>query len=194
VFLIIEKKDSKILITMKRKSILVFSMVLLMSFLPSTFVSAYEAWGWDEISSDLLDGNGAEFIVNYNYGLIFTGTEFEQVLAAANWVAFHMTYVPDPDPPGDVWTASDQQFAEITPGVEGSGTGDCEDFSILVYKAERGGIFYIEPQFGGIPYRGSYPSLLHWYFKKPPQTGESAMLRFNDQWVRGGGFWLGGRR
>jgi len=64
----------------------------------------------------------------------------------------------------------------------------------VVYKAKRGGIFYIEPQIGGLPYRGSYPSILHWYYKRPPQTGESAMLRFNDEWVRGGGFWLAGKR
>ena len=139
-----------------------------------------------------------------------------------------MRYEPDPIPPGDVWTSSDQQFDEITPGVPGSGTGDCEDFSTLlcalmmfsigvpadrawvqagiivvpeeekppivghayvVYKAERRVIFYIEPQWVGLPYRGSYSSILHWYFKRPPYTGESAMLRFNDEWVRGGGFW-----
>ena len=64
----------------------------------------------------------------------------------------------------------------------------------VVYKAERRGIYYIEPQFGGLPYRGSFPNLLHWYFKTPPQTGESAMLSFNDEWVKGGGFWLAGRR
>ena len=64
----------------------------------------------------------------------------------------------------------------------------------VVYKAERGGIFYIEPQWGGYPYRGSYPSIRHWYPHPPPMTGESATLRFNDEWVKGGGRWLAGPR
>ena len=221
---------------MNRKFVLVIITILLsMSILPITVVQADEYWGWDEIRPALIDGDGAEFVVETTYAVSFTGdTEFEQVLEAAIWVAYHMVYEYDPDPPGDVWTSSVQQFAEISPGVPESGTGDCEDFSILlcalirfvvgvpadrvwvqaglvavpiqedkpplaghayvVYKAKRGGIFYIEPQWGGLPYRGSYPSILHWYFKKPPQTGESAMLRFNDEWVRGGGFWLAGKR
>jgi len=224
------------LMEMNRKTVLiVLTAVLVSSFLPINVVQADEYWGWDEIRPALLDGDGAEFVMDADYpGVSFSGTEFEQVLAAANWVAYHMEYEYDPVPPGDVWTSSYQQFEEITIGVQGSGTGDCEDFSILlcalirfvvgvpadrvwvqgglvvnrqaedmpplvghayvVYKAEKGGIFYIEPQFGGIPYRGSYPSVLHWYFKTPPQTGESAMLRFNDQWVKGGGFWLAGKR
>jgi len=223
----------KQVISMKR-GCLIFGVIMAM-LLPS-FALADEYWGWTEIRPALLDGDGAEFIVYMDYGLEFTGTEFQKVLAAANWVAYHMEYEYDPDPPGDVWTASDQQFAEITPGVEGSGTGDCEDFSILlcalarfavgvpadrvwvqaglvsvvegapeatpplvghayvVYKAERRGIFYIEPQWGGIPYRGSYPSILHWYFRRPPYAGESATLAFNDEWVKGGGFWLAGPR
>lgn len=204
---------------------------LMISILPS-FALADEYEGWDEIRDALIDGDGAEFIVDADYPT-FLGNEFEQVLAAANWVAFHMKYEADPDPPGDVWMSSDQQFAEITQGTPQSGTGDCEDFAILlcalarfavgvpanriwvqagllivhevapppivghayvVYKAERRGIFYIEPQWGGIPYRGSRPSILHWYYHKPPYAGDSATLRFNDEWVKGGGFWLAGPR
>jgi len=213
------------------KKLILFLVVVVALTVPTSIAYADEYWGWDAIRPALLDGDGAEFIVDDTYPEFTGATEFEKVLAAANWVAYHMTYVSDPDPPGDVWTSSDQQFDEI---ISGSGTGDCEDFSILlcalmrfsigvpanrvwvqagivavpvqeqkpplvghayvVYKAERRGIFYIEPQWGGIPYRGSYPSILHWYFKRPPQTGESAMLRFNDQWVRGGGFYLAGPR
>jgi hypothetical protein len=147
-----------------------------------------------------------------------------------------MLWEADPYPPGDVWASSDQQYAEITPGIQGSGTGDCEDFSILlcallrfhtqggipadrvwvqagiiavpeeesppvfghavvVYKAEKRGVFYIKPQFGGYPYRGSLPSMYHWYTHPSAyMAGESAMLRFNDLWVKGGGFWLAGPR
>lgn len=216
---------------MKRLTLVFCLVTVLMS--PAISALAHEYEGWDLIRPALLDGDGAEFIVDTTYPEFVEETEFDKVLAAANWVAYHMCYESDPIPPGDVWTSSDQQFAEITPGVAGSGTGDCEDFSILlcalmrfsigvpadrvwvqtgiivvpeldkpplvghayvVYKAEKRGIFYIEPQWGGLPYRGSYPSILHWYFKMPPYTGESAMLRFNDEWVKGGGPYLAGPR
>lgn len=218
-----------------KRVLFIISVAALVTVLimPASTALADEYWGWDAIRPALLDGDGAEFVVNKNYGITFSGvSELEKVLAAADWVAFHMTYEHDPDPPGDVWTNSDQQFDEII--ISSNGTGDCEDFSILlcalmrfsigvpadrvwvqaglivdhtlperpplvghayvVYKMEKGGIIYIEPQWGGMPYRGSYPSIMHWYFKKPPYAGESAMLRFNDQWVKGGGFWLAGRR
>ena len=200
----------------------------------SSTATADDYAGWGEIRPALIDGAGDEFVVEGSYDAELTGeTEFDRVLSAANWVAFHMQYEFDPDLPGDVWTPSNDQFAEITPGVKGSGTGDCEDFAILlcalmrfnvgvpanrawvqggilvvpgeeerppifrhayvVYKAERGGIFYIEPQLGGYPYRGSFPSITHWH-TRPPRTGESATLRFNDDWVKGGGQWLAGPR
>jgi len=227
----------KQVLSMKR-GCLIFGVIMLM-LLPS-FALADEYEGWDEIRPALLDGDGAEFVVDTTYGdLEFTGTESQKVLAAANWVAYHMAYDED-DPPGeDVWTASDQQFAEITPGVQYLGTGDCEDFAILlcalarfvvgvpadriwvqagfasvpnvapeatpplvghayvVYKAQRRGIFYIEPQWGGYPYRGSFPSIAHWIVTPPVDlfvAGESAQLMFNDEWVKGGGSWLAGRR
>ena len=222
---------------MRKIAILTFMVILIVLF--RNFVIATDFNGWEEIKPALKDGDGVEFVVDMDYGLVFPGyTEFEQVLQAANWVAYHISYEYDPDPPGDVWTASDQQFAEITPGIGGSGTGDCEDFSILlcalmrfvvgvpakrvwvqggfvsapsvvpketppifghayvVYKAKKGGIFYIEPQLGGYPYRGSFPSIAHWYNTPPVEwfvAGESAMLRFNDEWVKGGGPYLGGK-
>jgi hypothetical protein len=210
--------------------ILIASMILL-----SSFVLAADYVGLEDIRSALNDGNGAEFVVNTLYDVEFPGdTEFDQVLAAADWVAYHMTYEYDPDPPGEVWTPSDDQFDEITEGTEGSGTGDCEDIAILlcalmrfvigvpadrvwvqagivtvpgwdippifghaylVYKAEKRGIFYIEPKMGGYPfnpYRGSFPSITHNYFTPPVSlgAGESAQLRFNDEWVKGGGDYL----
>ncbi|MBE9591839.1 MAG: transglutaminase domain-containing protein [Proteobacteria bacterium] len=193
----------------------------------SSTAIAHDYVGWGEIRPALIDGVGDEFVVDATYDVDFgAGTEFDKVLAAANWVASNMVYAYDPVPPGDVWTSSDQSFEELT--------GDCEDFAILLcalmrfnlevpanrvwvqagrlvdpgeeekppifghavvaYKAERGGIFYIEPQWGGYPYRGSFPSISHWYYKRPPVTGESAMLRFNDDWVKGGGWWLAGPR
>ena len=218
---------------MKGKTSLTIILAVFVVLLLSGSVTAYDYEGWGEIRPALIDGEGSEFVVDAEYNVDFSGnTEFEKVLSAANWVAYHMAYESDQNPPGDVWTPSNDQFAEISPGV--NGTGDCEDFAILlcammrfnvgvpadrvwvqggilaapgqeqkppifghayvVYKAERGGIFYIEPQWGGIPYRGSFPSILHWYYKRPPMAGESAMLRFNDEWVKGGGFWLAGPR
>jgi len=219
---------------MKRKLSLILILAVTVAMLLSGSVAAEDYEGWGEIRPALMDGEGSEFVVDAEYNVDFTGdTEFEKVLAAANWVAYHMAYEYDPDPPRDVWTASDQQFEEITPGVPGSGSGDCEDFAILlcalmrfnieipadrvwvqagilavpaaedkppifghayvVYKAERGGIFYIEPQLGGYLYRGSFPSILHWH-QQPPYAGESATLRFNDEWVKGGGRYLAGPR
>ncbi|PKP57460.1 hypothetical protein CVT91_10605 [Candidatus Atribacteria bacterium HGW-Atribacteria-1] len=220
-----------------RNKIFIGILILAVTLL-SGFVLADNYYGWEEIRPALKDGDGAEFVVEAFYDVEFPGaTEFDQVLAAANWVAYHMFYEYDPDPPGDVWTSSAQQFEEITDGVENSGTGDCEDFSILlcalmrfvigvpanrvwvqgglvsapgvapdytpplfghayvVYKAKKGGIFYIEPQWGGHPYRGSFPSIAHWYITPPVEwfvAGESAMLRFNDEWVKGGGVYLAG--
>ncbi|OFW46834.1 MAG: hypothetical protein A2163_03690 [Actinobacteria bacterium RBG_13_35_12] len=216
------------------RKIVVLTVIVMSIMLLVNLAIAEEFEGWDEIQPALQDGDGAEFVVDIDYGLEFPGdTEFDQVLAAANWVASHMNYEDDPDSPGDVWTPSDEQFAEITNGG-GTGTGDCEDFSILlcalmrfvigvpanrvwvqggrlsapgfapedtppifghayvVYKAERRGIFYIEPQWGGYPYRGSFPSVTYWDNTPPVYAGESAMLRFNDEWVKGGGFWLAG--
>ena len=215
------------------RKIVVLTVIVMNIMLLVNIAIAEEFEGWDEIRPALQDGNGAEFVVDTIYDEEFSGdTEFDQVLAAANWVASHMNYEDDPDSLEDVWTSSDEQFTEIT---NGGGTGDCEDFSIflcalmrfvigvpanrvlvkggrlsapgfapeentppifghayVVYKAERRGIFYIEPQWGGYPYRGSFPSVAHFDNTPPVFAGESAMLRFNDQWVKGGGFWLAG--
>lgn len=222
---------------MKSRAI-VLSVLTLLALVSSVEHSvAYEAYGWSEIRMDLWDGAAEEYvkpIPGLKANEFYAETEWEAVMAAANWVAYHMAYESDPYPPGEVWTSSDQQYEEIAPGSQGSGTGDCEDFAILlcallrfhtqggipasrvwvqagiivvpdedkppvfghayvVYKTDRG-IFYIEPQWGGFPYRGSPPSILHWYYNKPPMTGESATLRFNDGWVKGGGPWLAGPR
>lgn len=217
------------------RKIVMLTVIFMSIMLLVNLALAEEFEGWDNIRPALKDGDGAEFVVDIDYGLEFPGdTEFDQVLAVANWVAYHMDYEYDPDTPGDVWTSSDEQFGEIAIGEENSGTGDCEDFSILlcalmrfvvgvpanrvwvqggivstpgfapettppilghayvVYKAERRGIFYIEPQWGGYPYRGSYPSVTFFDNTPPVYAGESAMLRFNDEWVKGGGFWLAG--
>lgn len=201
---------------------------LLIVIFGAVTVLGNQYYGWGEIRECLLDGAGDEFIVPVGWGP-YTGSELEEVVAAANDVADKLTWAPDPDLPGDVWTAADQIGS----------TGDCEEFAILlcsvmrfsigipssrvwvqggliavppaggsdsvppifghayvVYKSHRG-IFYIEPQWGGKPYalyRGSKPSVTHWYVTPPYIWGESAMLRFNDAWVRGGGPYLAGPR
>lgn len=228
--------------------ILLSTIVVIGLLFMSTVARAdnYEGWG-DEpnsIRTALLDGDGAEFVVEEGFegefyptelelkffasiiGVPFE-TEFDKVLTAAYWVAIHMGFEEDPD--GDVWTSSDQQSAEITPWVIDSGTGDCEDFAILLcalmrfsvgvpanrvwvqgglmavpgaapeitpptfghvyvgYKSKDAGIYYIEPQ-AGLLYRGSLviPSFdIIW--------GQSAQLKFNDEWVKGGGPNLAGR-
>jgi len=229
---------------MKKTALLLVLCVVALSLQNTTsLVSAYEAWGWSQIRADLIDGDGSEFIKPIpGWGPnVFTGsTEMDAVLAAAEWVAEHMVWVADPDPPGDVWTASDQQYAKIIAGG-GVGEGDCEDFSILlcailrfhtqggipadrvwvqaglivladgwteekppvfghalvIYKAVKGGVYYVEPQWDGVAYRGCKPSILNKYWDPPTHAyfaGESATLRFNDVWVKGGGFWLAGPR
>ena len=117
---------------------LAFVLAVTVVMLLSSTATARDYEGWGEIRPALIDGDGAEFVVDMEYDVELTGdTEFDKVLSAANWVAYHMEYESDPDPPGDVWTDSDQQFDEITPGVEGSGTGDCEDFAILLCALMR---------------------------------------------------------
>lgn len=54
-------------------------------------------------------------------------------------------------------------------------------------------VYFISSHNGaGIHYRGSFPSVTHFDNTPPMFAGESAMLRFNDEWVKGGGFWLAG--
>lgn len=209
-----------------RSSVTILLGVLILALWAGTAL-AYEAQGWEEIRACLLDGAGEEFIVPVAWTPP-PGSELEQVVAAANYVASRLTWTPDPVPPGDVWTAADQIGT----------TGDCEEFAILlcslmrfsigippsrvwvqggliadpwaapeytppifghayvVYKSQYG-IFYIEPQWGGKPYvlyRGATPSVTHWYVTPPYILGESAMLQFNDAWVKGGGPYLAGPR
>ena len=51
---------------------------------PGTSAFADEYEGWDEIRPALLDGDGAEFVVDTIYPEFAGETEFEKVLAAAN--------------------------------------------------------------------------------------------------------------
>jgi hypothetical protein len=97
-------------------------------------------------------------------------------------------------PANRVWV----QGGNVTfPSLAPEDTPPIVGHAYIVYKAEKGGIFYIEPKLGGYPYnpyRGSFPSITHWYFTPPVSmgAGESAMLKFNDKWVKGGGYWLAG--
>ena len=63
-----------------KRLILVFSLVVVL-MVPSTSVFADEYWGWDEIRPALLDGDGAEFVVDAAYPVFTGATEFEKVLA-----------------------------------------------------------------------------------------------------------------
>ena len=63
------------------------SAAVLVLLLPNR-VMAYQAWGWDEIRADLIDGDGAEFIIEIEPldEYAFTGvTEMEAVLAAGGF-------------------------------------------------------------------------------------------------------------
>lgn len=92
----------------------------------SSAALGYQAYGWDEIRACLLDGDGAEFIVPVSWTPP-AGTEFEQVLAAANYVANRLTYTSDPAEYGDVWTSADSIGS----------SGDCEEFAILLCSLMR---------------------------------------------------------
>jgi len=176
------------------------------TLLPS-FALAEDYEGWDDIRPLLKDGKGSEFVMDVGDIDDFTGeTEIEAVGAAVEWVYEKYTYKEDV---GEVWTDSDQMYDRLE--------GDCEDWAILLtallrfhtkydgqaissdkvwvainlvtepgigvvvahawvgYRLDKGGIIHIEP---GLPdlYRG-----------RP-----YGMLNFNDEWVKGGGFYLAG--
>ena len=79
---------------------IIIALVLIMAFIvPGSSVFADEYVGWDEIRPALLDGDGAEFVVDSTYPAFTGATEFDRVLAAATWVADHMEYEPDPPVP-----------------------------------------------------------------------------------------------
>ena len=199
---------------MKRKLSLAFVLAVTVVMLLSSTAIA-DDYGWDEIRPALLDGDGAEFVVYTKYDVVLAGeTEFEKVLSAANWTAYHMEYELDPVDPGDVWTPSDDQFAEITPGVKDSGTGDCEDFAILLCALMRFNIgvpadrvwvsinLVTEPGTGVVAAHAwvGYKLERGGMAYIEPQTGElyrgrpKGMLNFNDEWVKGGGRYLAGPR
>jgi len=103
---------------------MVFSLLIVA--LVSLASAGYQACGWDEIRACLLDGDGSEFIEPVAWTPP-DGTEFEQVVAAANYVANSLTYAPDPADCGDVWTSANSI----------GGTGDCEEFAILLTSLIR---------------------------------------------------------
>jgi len=189
---------------MRKALVLAMVVSVVMLFLGGS-VLAYQSSPWSEIREDLLDGEGAEFVKFVSVPIVGE-TEFEKVQDAADYVAgFFGQYVEDVV---ETWTAADQ--FETEPVL--SGSRDCEDFAIYLcaivryvigvpasrvwvsinlvtepgvgvvaghawvgYKLERGGNVYIEPQTGKI-YRGR----------------AKGMLNFNDEWVKGGGFYLHG--
>jgi transglutaminase-like putative cysteine protease len=196
---------------MKRKLGLAFVLAVTVVMLLSSTAVADDYEGWDEeIRPALIDGYGDEFvkpIPGLDSGEFSAATEWEAVKEAATWLSGNMVYEADI---GEVWTSSDWQYAE------NPRKGDCEDYAILLtallrfhtqegipanrvwvsgnlvtvpgagvvaahawvgYKLERGGMAYIEPRTGKL-YRG-----------RP-----KGMLTFNDEWVKGGGFWLAGPR
>lgn len=192
--------------------ILIVSLVSSLMLLAG-LAEADEYAGWDAIRAALSDGDGAEFVrplLGLGDNEFSATTELDAVKSAATWVAANMEYVEDV---GEVWTSSDQTYTKDIDG-DGKIEGDCEDYAILLcallrfhtqggipasrvwvsvnlvtepgigvvtghawvgYKLEHGGMVHIEPQTGTL-YRG-----------RP-----RGKLNFNDEWVRGGGFWLHG--
>jgi hypothetical protein len=191
-----------------RKIILASLLAIIGLLFTPALVQANYISGWDNIRPLLLDGEGSEFvkpITGLPNSLFSEPTEFQAVQLATTWVADNMQYESDE---GEVWTSSDQQYWE-SPRL-----GDCEDYAILLtallrfhtqggipanrvwvvaglvtlpgtdevvvghawvaYKLEKGGMAYIEPQTGNL-YRGNLGG---------------GMLQFNDQWVKGGGYFL----
>jgi len=187
---------------MRKALVLAMVVSVVMLFLGGS-VLAYQSSPWSEIREDLLDGEGAEFVNSVSISIVGE-TEFEKVKYAAEHVAgFSGEYEEDEV---ETWTAANQFL------TASSGHRDCEDFAIYLcaivryvigvpasrvwvsinlvtepgvgvvaghawvgYKLERGGNVYIEPQTGKI-YRGR----------------AKGMLNFNDEWVKGGGFYLHG--
>jgi len=109
-----------------KKGLIGVMVAALLVALFSVATVGYQAYGWDEIRACLLDGDGSEFIVPVSW-VPPAGTEFEQVLAAANYVANRLTYASDPSDYGDVWTSADSIGT----------SGDCEEFAILLCSLMR---------------------------------------------------------
>lgn len=191
-----------------RNKIFVGLLVLAITLL-SGFVMADDYIGWETIRPLLKDGEGSEFVKNVGIASdYFKGeTELEAIQAAVDWVYDKYEYVSDA---GEVWTSSDQMYDRLE--------GDCEDWAILLtallrfhtqydgqeisedkvwvainlvtkpgigvltghawvgYKLDKGGNIHIEPT-STLLYRG-----------RP-----HGMLNFNDEWVKGGGFYLAGQ-
>jgi len=193
----------------KMRKIVVLTVIVMSIMLLGNLVMANEFAGWDEIRPALKDGDGVEFVKDVGIDSdFFDGTtELEAVQAAVDWIAGKYKYEADV---GEVWTSSDQMYGPLE--------GDCEDWAILLtallrfhtqyndgqtigpdkvwiainlvtepgvgvvaahawvgYKLDKGGKIHIEPGLTGL-YRGS----------------PNGMLNFNDEWVKGGGFWLAG--
>jgi len=190
------------------RKIVVLTVIVMSIMLLANLAIANEYEGWEEIRPLLKDGEGVEFIEDVGIASdYFTrATELEAVQAAINWIAAEYTYKADI---GEVWTSSGQMYSLLK--------GDCEDWAILLtallrfhtqydgqsispdkvwvainfvtepgigvvaahawvgYKLDKGGKIHIEPGLTDL-YRG-----------RP-----SGMLNFNDEWVKGGGFWLAG--
>ena len=192
------------------RKIVVLTVIVMSIMLLGNLVMAEDFEGWDVIRPLLKDSDGEEFIVSIpdlDPDEFSEETELEAVLAAVDWVAGKYNYMPDD---GEVWTSSDQMYTRLE--------GDCEDWAILLtallrfhtqyndgqtigpdkvwvainlvtepgvgvvaahawvgYRLDKGGKIHIEPRLTGL-YRG-----------RP-----NGMLNFNDEWVKGGGFWLAG--
>jgi len=195
---------------MKGKISLTIILAVTMAMLLPGIAVAHDYEGWDVIRPLLLDGDGAEFvepIPGLASNEFSAATEFEAVKAAAEWIATNMEYDADV---GEVWTSSDQQYAEDPR------KGDCEDYAILLTALLR---FHTQE---GIPADRVWVSsnlvtepgagvvAAHaWVGYKlerggmayvEPQTGQlyrgrpKGMLNFNDEWVKGGGRYLAGPR
>lgn len=191
------------------RKIIGFAVIVISIILLGNLAMAEEFVGWDEIQPALEDGDGAEFVlpVSLEDDHFYGETEIEAVQAVVDWIAGRYKYEEDN---GEVWTDSSQMYDRLK--------GDCEDWAILLtallrfhtqygenktissdkvwvsinlvtekgigvvaahacvgYKLDKGGEIHIEPGLSDLS-RG-----------RP-----KGMLNFNDEWVKGGGFWLAG--
>jgi len=117
-----------------RKKIGLVAVGLLLVLVMAPIVSADETVGWHDIRAGLTDGNGAEFVVNTTYPILISGTtEGQKVVNATHWVHDNIVYTADVV---ETWMSSNQTYGQIDANwdgiVDGTATGDCEEYAILL--------------------------------------------------------------
>jgi hypothetical protein len=184
-----------------KKLIVTVAITFLLVFGVASPVFAATYTGWDQIRPALQGGNGADFIVSGPSYPTFSGSEWEKVTAANTWVHDHIIYTAESV---ETWRSSDSIFGDID--SYGQAYDDCEEYAILLCAIMRFSIdvpadrVWVEagvtPRAAGhawVGYRTPTGILVHldptWDTYYVGSIG-GGMLRFNDQWVKGGGYLL----